>query len=389
MLKKILTIILVFSSTIIFGQLKFKAGLIPGPTTNSVDIVISPTVDFNGYLTNVIFVFQIPQGVTQPAISKTSLTSYFTSFSDLATLPNEGGYTTYGFSAINASITTNTNITAGTNFPVLRLTFTNGSTTSQNVRLAHLADGGPGTLYQNYIEANDAVAGANDYTNYVQMFFGSNIVPASPLPDEGTGYSTYQYAEKLQVLPVSWLSFDVIKKNNDALLSWMVANEELNHHFEILRSLNGTDYIPLGMVNKAGNSNSTNSYSFTDAGIDNLGNQILYYRIRQIDINGKNSLSDIRILRLIKDKNNISLFPNPVRTGFYVNVPLSNTSSNMIVLKLINISGQEVLSKTITAQQATNYYVDVSGLQLAGGQYQLQILQDGNLSDLKALIIVQ
>ncbi|HMU45160.1 MAG TPA: T9SS type A sorting domain-containing protein [Chitinophagaceae bacterium] len=389
MLKKILTIILVFSSTIVFGQLKFKAGLIPGPTANSVDIVISPTVGFNGYLTNVIFVFQIPQGVTQPAISKTSLTSYFTSFSDLSTLPNEGGYTTYGFSASNASITTNTNITAGTNFPVMRLTFTNGSATSQNVRLAHLADGGPGSLYQNYIEANDAGTGANDYTNYVQMFFGSTIVPASPLPDEGTGYSTYQYAEQLQVLPVSWLSFDVIKKNNDALLNWTVANEELNHHFEILRSQNGTDFSSVGMVNKAANNNSTNNYSFTDTGIDNLGSSILYYRIRQIDINGKNSLSDIRILRLVKDKNEISIFPNPVKTGFYVSIPSAFMTSERVGLNLINMAGQLVLFKTITAQQATNYYVDISGLNLAAGQYQLKILKNGNIDETKRIIIVK
>src|SRR5689334_10671405 len=128
---------LICSYAIIAQPLKFKVGMIPGPNTTSFDIVVSPNVNFTGYFTNVVFVFQIPVGVVQPTIIKSPLSTYFSTYSDLPTLPNQAGYVTYAFSASNSSITSTVNITAGTNYPILRLYFNAGPATPSAVRLAH------------------------------------------------------------------------------------------------------------------------------------------------------------------------------------------------------------------------------------------------------------
>jgi Secretion system C-terminal sorting domain len=388
-MKKIYLIIAILSLAYsnLHSQLKFKTGLIAGPTSTSVDIVIQPVnTSFTGYPTNVIFILQIPSGVTQPAIVKTSLSPYFTSFNDLPTLPNEGGYTTYGFSAVNVTNTTNTTINSGDNYPVLRLSFSGGPITPTDIRLAHLADGGPSSLHQNYVEVNAVPGGVNEYTNFVQMFFGSLVIPAAPLANETIGYSTYQYAQISQLLPLNWLSFNVIKQGNDGLLNWIVANDGDNHHYELQRSANGTsDFKTIATVNKS----TSTDYKYTDAGINNLGASVLYYRIKQVDVNGKTSYSDIRQLRLNVKGSQISVFPNPVEKGFYVNIPFTNTDNKKIRLNLVAATGQTVVSREITTAQASNYYFDIRDKNLAAGSYNLQIVFEDKTTETKKLNIIR
>ena len=359
--------------------------MVAGPTATSVDIVIQPTTAFTGYLTNVVFVLQIPQGVQQPTITKTALSPYFTSFNDLTTLANEGGYTTYGFSAVNASVTSNVTLAAGDNYPVLRLSFAGGAAGPTDIRLAHLADGGPGSLYQNYVEANAVGPGTNDYTNYVQMFFGTLVVPASPVASEVIGYSTYQYSQMSQLLPVAWLSFNATKQGNDGLLNWTVGNENSNKYYELQRSTNGTSFTAIGTVNKSG----TGVYNFTDPGINTLGTQVVYYRIKQVDLNGRTSYSDIRVLRLDIKESDITIFPNPVKDGFYVGVPLANAGSKRVKLSLVAGDGKIVAVKEISAAQASNYYFDIKDKPLAAGQYNLQIIYEDKVLSNKKIFINQ
>lgn len=381
----LILIVILFTVSNLNAQLKFKAGLVNGPFPNTVDIMIQPTVNFTGYLTNVVFVFQIPAGVTQPTITKTTLTPYFvfTAANDLPTLANEAGYATYGLASVNSSNTTPVTINAGTTYPVLRLTFNGGLNTPTDVRLAHLAGGGPNTLYQNYIEANAGGPGTNDYTNYVQMFFGALVQPAAPYADEATGYANYQYSQRAQVLPLKWLSFNAIKKDNDGLLNWAVSNDEENHHFEVLRSNDGQNFTTIAQVNKSGNGN----YNYTDAGIVNLSVPVLYYRIKQVDINGKFSYSDIKMLRPDTKTNQISIYPNPIKEGFYISIPFANPGNRIVKLNLIGANGQVVLSKEITTLQAVNYYFKIADKALAAGQYNLQIIFEDRVMETKKLYI--
>ncbi len=382
-----LIILILLANISLQAQLKFKTGLVNGPLPNSVDIVIQPNINFDGYLTNVIFIFQIPFGTVQPAITKTSLSPYFIFSADLPTLPNQNGFTTYGYASVNSSVTAPVSITAGNNYPVLRLTFTGGPNTAGDVRLSHLADGGPGTLYQNYVEANAVVGGINDYTNYVQMFFGGLVEPAAPYASEATGYSSYQYTQISQVLPISWLSFSAVKQGNNGLLNWAVTNEDDNHHYELQRSTNGTDFTNVAVINKTANSGG--SYNYTDAGINSFGASIFYYRVKQVEISGNFSYSLIKHITMDKKEPGITIFPNPVWKGFYVHVPTTGPGTEKIKLNLFGTNGQIAVSKEITAAQAANYYFDITDKKLAAGQYNLQVIMNEKTIASKMLTIKQ
>ncbi|OYU95273.1 MAG: hypothetical protein CFE21_13305 [Bacteroidetes bacterium B1(2017)] len=77
--------------------------------------------------------------------------------------------------------------------------------------------------------------------------------------------------------------------NNSVLLNWQTASEKNNKGFFIEQSKDGFTFNSIGFVSGKVNSNVTNSYSFNDmdAPQDNL-----YYRLRQIDLDGKFTYSN-------------------------------------------------------------------------------------------------
>ena len=78
--------------------------------------------------------------------------------------------------------------------------------------------------------------------------------------------------------------------------------------FEILRSVNGSDFTAIGSV--AGTASQT-SYSFTDNAIPGANNK-LYYRIRAIEHSGITTLTAVRFVDFGSLLPLITIYPNPV-----------------------------------------------------------------------------
>lgn len=84
-------------------------------------------------------------------------------------------------------------------------------------------------------------------------------------------------------LPVEMVSVDVKCENNNNLITWTTASETNSKLFVIERSLDAINFIEIGKVNAAGNSQTTLNYAFTDD-MPEKG-QINYYRVKEIDLN--------------------------------------------------------------------------------------------------------
>jgi len=113
-------------------------------------------------------------------------------------------------------------------------------------------------------------------------------------------------------LPVTWLYFRGKTVSKDNLLDWATASEQNTKHYEVERSLNGTSFSRIGIVHAAGNSNQTNTYQYTDHDIDRLNSEYMFYRLKQVDIDGKFNYSNV--VRLRYNEKNISgsiVYPNP------------------------------------------------------------------------------
>lgn len=126
----------------------------------------------------------------------------------------------------------------------------------------------------------------------------------------GTGLSVSGSA----VLPVKWLSFDAAPKKKTAVLNWATAQEVNNKHFEIERSEDGKRFTQTGVIEGAGNSSHINNYTYTDYPSSAKG--VVYYRLKQVDLNGDFEYSAIRVVEFTSSIQ-ASIFPNPNKDGLF------------------------------------------------------------------------
>ena len=145
------------------------------------------------------------------------------------------------------------------------------------------------------------------------------------------------------ILPVKLMSFSamLINNTNKVDLNWVTAAEINASHFVIERSTDGNTFSDAGMVFAFGNTREQKNYQYSD-NISSLNTAIIYYRLRQVDIDGKFEYSTTRIIRIGKQtENNITIltYPNPVTTELRVTVP-NNWQGKKITYTLVNANGQ-------------------------------------------------
>jgi 1,4-alpha-glucan branching enzyme len=135
-----------------------------------------------------------------------------------------------------------------------------------------------------------------------------------PAPPEG-------YTPWGTVIPVELTNFTgkVINKT-DAALSWQTASERNNSFFAIERSFDATQYLEIGQVKGNNATNQARNYGFID---HNVPNGLVYYRLKQVDLDGKETLSNTISLEMGSNKKSISVFPNPTSDKIYI----QNTSN--------------------------------------------------------------
>jgi hypothetical protein len=116
------------------------------------------------------------------------------------------------------------------------------------------------------------------------------------------------------VLPVTLRSFSAARNNSTVLLRWETVTEQDTRGFYIERNT-GSGWQTLGYVSSKsinGNSNTLLSYDYTDI---NNAKGITQYRLREIDLNGKYSYSQIRSVRAVGQKGKTIVYPNPSTDG--------------------------------------------------------------------------
>lgn len=94
------------------------------------------------------------------------------------------------------------------------------------------------------------------------------------------------------LLPVELISFTATKQNSDVNLQWKTAQETNSHHFDVERSLDGTNFNTIATKAAAGNSNTVLVYNYTDADAAAFGGTV-YYRLKLVDIDGSYKYSPI------------------------------------------------------------------------------------------------
>jgi hypothetical protein len=238
--------------------------------------------------------------------------------------------------------------------------------------------------------------GIIDRTNYQEITdangSGDPIFTILLTPNgSGGGDNQLTASAANSVLPVRLGSFNVSDQNgSDALASWTSLQEQNVSHYVLERSsAQNAGWSTAGQVKAKGNTSSATHYSFLDENVyKGSGNNIFFYRLKTVDLDGKYSYSDIRTVRFNANAKGISLYPNPVRDGFTLSIAEANTAANLKYrLNLVNRLGQVVSAREINSNMARNYYYDVKTSGITNGEYMLQIILDGQILDTKKIII--
>lgn len=170
------------------------------------------------------------------------------------------------------------------------------------------------------------------------------------------------------IFPVEWLDLGVKEDKGRALIEWSTASELGSSHFIVERSNDLRMFEQLGRVEAAGNSDQIQAYNFMDARLEGLATKTLYYRLRQVDLDGKFSFSSIMELKL-GDESSIELVygPNPMQD--VLNVSWSGTEE-VLQIYIRNLLGQALIRKV---PQNSNQAITIDIRQLTPGLYFLQL----------------
>ena len=137
------------------------------------------------------------------------------------------------------------------------------------------------------------------------------------------------------ILPIELLSFQAIPRQQQVDLSWSTASESDNAWFFVERSLDLQDWQVVLQLPGAGNSSYTIDYVSVDpAPLSGTS----YYRLRQVDINGTSSSSDVVPVHFTGGAVQLSLFPNPATN----HVTAWAVGASMGRIELFNGLGQPV-----------------------------------------------
>lgn len=190
------------------------------------------------------------------------------------------------------------------------------------------------------------------------------VVTSAPV----TNFSPFTLASRTSAnpLPIELVSFSCrnINRNTNGL-SWITASESNNDYFAIERSSDGLNFELIGKQKGAGNSITRLEYAYND---QNSLKGISYYRLKQVDYDGKTTYSQICAVTNNAD-GGVSFYPNPVKNILTIDYdfsekPKTNTISiSDVTGKLVHVNSTFLDSK-----------VSLDCSNLAEGIYFLKVL---------------
>ncbi len=173
-------------------------------------------------------------------------------------------------------------------------------------------------------------------------------------------------------LPIGLKDFTLTPQTNIILVDWAMDSYPDTKGFEVQRSDDNGSFTGIAWV--PANGNPSGKYEWPDKDVE--PGVTYYYRIQQIDLDGKVTYSGIKTASLKGSDNAVRIMPNPVSQILYIqlgaNVPVATVSVNIIDAK-----GSVVMKRIYPPNAGKKIELNVAGL--ARGQYFLSVQNDKGL----------
>lgn len=155
------------------------------------------------------------------------------------------------------------------------------------------------------------------------------------------------------ILPVILTSFTAnLIENNQVKIAWSTSMESNSSRFDIERSTDGIAFKNVASKSASGNSSVQINYSVNDD-VTAVTAPIVYYRLKQVDIDGRASISKVVSVKLKKSIGKFIVSPNPFRKNVNINIEWDKNETTIV--KVFNVTGTEVVSKSVSMIKGFNY----------------------------------
>ncbi|SFC82058.1 GEVED domain-containing protein [Spirosoma endophyticum] len=155
-------------------------------------------------------------------------------------------------------------------------------------------------------------------------------------------YSLIIVSVKRSPMPVNLVSFQgqwVENKGNQ--LSWVTSWEQNNDHFDIQRSSDAKSFESIGRMAGKGTTSATQSYAYIDD--QSSPNEVVYYRLKQVDLDGTVTYSRIISIRQgLEAGLSLVIYPNPASEQVNLRLP---TSHKVAGVRVFSVSGAQMMSQ--------------------------------------------
>ncbi|HVX28300.1 MAG TPA: T9SS type A sorting domain-containing protein [Parafilimonas sp.] len=171
-------------------------------------------------------------------------------------------------------------------------------------------------------------------------------------------------------LPVSILNFKGAVVNNQPILSWSTATEFNDKGFAIERSKDGKIFAQIGFVNGSGTTSQRRNYTYTDVTSGDIGVATCYYRLKQIDLDGKTNYSNVIPLSL-KNALDWKIYPNPVKDK--ITIALNLTTDTKVNVQVISKDGRLLLNTDKGTLPQGQQEINLNMQNIASGSYFVRV----------------
>ena len=180
------------------------------------------------------------------------------------------------------------------------------------------------------------------------------------------------------VLPVTLLSFTAARQANGSVaINWSTAAEFNNDRFLVERSIDGRSFTTIATVAANTNASITSNYSALDR-VPVFG--LNYYRLTQVDKDGKKTVYAVKIVTIKKINGGISVYPNPVK-GNIINIKVADAIDSRLNVQLATMDGKVIYSGT-NVQRGDALQVRLNAIPTAG----IYLLKVGNYAPIKIVM---
>lgn len=173
-------------------------------------------------------------------------------------------------------------------------------------------------------------------------------------------------------LPVTLTRFSgKLLQSNQVEVDWTTSMEINSKLFVLQRSYDGSIFTDVQTIAGNGTTNLVHNYSVTDD-LNSFTGSVAYYRLKQIDLDGKENLSKIIPVKLKATANQTTVSPNPFSD--YININTQWDNAEMVTVRIFNVQGKMVASKKVSVNKGENNIRMDNLSNLPSGNYYLEIL---------------